>query len=127
MAELEAAIRPQDPTGLDFYPLPCPGERFPINDPALLPRVEPRPAGEARFLQALLEGIAGVEKLGYDRLALLGGPPLRSVRSVGGGARNIAWTAIRSRSLGVPLLGPRHAEAACGAARLAWRGLGVAA
>jgi hypothetical protein len=122
MAELEADMRPQDATGLDFYPLPSPGERFPINDPDLAPRVEPRPASETRFLQALFEGIAGIEKLGYDRLAELGGPKLRSVRSVGGGARNIAWGAIRAKMLAVPLEHPIHAEAACGAARLAWRG-----
>ena len=122
MSELETSIRPQDPTGLAFYPLPSPGERFPINDPRLEPKVEPRPKDDARFLQALFEGIGGIEKLGYDRLAELGGPRLTSVRSVGGGARNLGWTALRSRILGVPLLEPAHAEAACGTARLAWSG-----
>ncbi len=99
MAELESALRPQEPTGLDYLPAARARRALPHQRPALAPRVEPRPADEARFLQALFEGIAGIEKLGYDRLAELGGPPLRSVRSVGGGARNIAWTAIRGRAL----------------------------
>lgn len=72
----------------------------------------------------LLEGVARIEALGYHRLAELGAPPLRSVRSAGGGARNAAWTAIRRRALGVPLV-PAEAEAAAvGAAALALRALG---
>ncbi|MDE3175204.1 MAG: carbohydrate kinase, partial [Pseudomonadota bacterium] len=46
----------------------------------------------------------------------------RSVRSVGGGARNPAWTRIRARVLGVALLAPRSDEAAYGAALLAKAG-----
>jgi sugar (pentulose or hexulose) kinase len=125
MRALEPAVKPDEPTGLDYYPLPGPGERFPINDPALQPRIAPRPAEDATFFQALLEGIAGVEALGYARLAELGGPALKSVRTVGGGARNAAFTAIRARRLGVPLIAPDEEEAAVGAARLAWRGLGA--
>jgi sugar (pentulose or hexulose) kinase len=125
MRALEPAVKPDEPTGLDYYPLPGPGERFPINDPALQPRIAPRPADDATFFQALLEGIAGIEALGYARLAELGGPALKSVRTVGGGARNAALAAIRARRLGVPLIAPDEEEAAVGAARLAWRGLGA--
>lgn len=123
MAALEPALHPAQPTGLDYYPLPGPGERFPLNDPKLVARLTPRPSEDAVFFQGLLEGIAAIETLGYSRMRELGGPALRSVRSVGGGTRNRAWTAIRQRLLGVPLLEPTHAEAACGAARLARRGL----
>ncbi len=124
MAALEPALDPDHPLGLDYHPLPAPGERFPVNDPALPSRTEPRPAGgDAAFFQALLEGVAGVEALGYRRLADLGAPALRSVRTVGGGARNAAWHRIRSRVLGVPLTDPAQTEAACGAAVLAWRGM----
>jgi sugar (pentulose or hexulose) kinase len=123
MKQLEPALDPGAPTGLDFYPLPAPGERFPISDPSLAPRVEPRPAEDAVFLQALLEGIAAVEALGYRRLGELGAPALRSVRTVGGGARNAAWTCIRERLLGVPLREPLSDEAAVGAALVARRGL----
>ena len=53
---------------------------------------------------------------------LLGAPPLQSVRSVGGGARNPKWSRIRTRKLGVPLLDPQSDEAAYGTALLAQRG-----
>ena len=119
MTELTPLLRPDEPTGLDYYPLPAPGERFPVDDPALASRVSPRPAGDARFFQGLLEGLAQIEGLAYERLAELGAPRLRSVRSVGGGTANPAWARIRARRLGVPLLQPAHTEAAFGAARLA--------
>lgn len=121
LARLSAAIDPASPSGLDYYPLPGPGERFPIADPALAPRETPRPAEDAAFLHGLLEGIARIEALGYRRLAELGAPPLRSVRSLGGGAGNAAWTAIRARQLGVPMLPALSGEAAVGAALLAAR------
>ena len=87
-------------------------------------RVAPRPASDATFLQGLLEGLAEIERQGYARLQALGAPPLRSVRTVGGGAANAAWTRLRERRLGVPMLTAAHTEAAVGAARLAalvWR------
>ncbi|PDT80465.1 FGGY-family carbohydrate kinase [Sinorhizobium sp. BJ1] len=122
IAELSAPIDPNTETGLDFYPLTKPGERFPIADPKLMPRMTPRPADDGEFLKAIFEGIAGVESLAYERLVSLGSPRLRSVRTVGGGARNPAWTAIRARKLGVPFLPARSEEAAAGTARLALSG-----
>ena len=87
------------------------------------PRETPRPADDAAFLHGLLEGIARIEALGYRRLAELGAPPLRSVRSLGSGAANATWTAIRARLLGVPMLPALSGEAAVGAALLALRGV----
>ncbi|MCZ8548228.1 FGGY-family carbohydrate kinase [Mesorhizobium qingshengii] len=117
--ELSAAIDPTTETGLDYYPLGTAGERFPIADPALPPRLLPRPADDADYLKAMLEGIAAIEALGYHRLTELGAPALTSVRSVGGGAANLAWTAIRQRKLGVDFLSALSDEAAAGTARLA--------
>jgi D-ribulokinase len=109
---------------LDFYPLPKPGERFPINDPALQPRMMPRPKDDHHFLQALLEGMANIEALGYQRLVELGASPLRSIRTAGGGASNPVWTALRLGALKVPEKLPASEHAAMGTARLAWRGIG---
>jgi sugar (pentulose or hexulose) kinase len=120
---LSAGIDPETETGLDYYPLVEPGERFPIMDKTLPPRLAPRPSSDAVFLQAMLEGIAEIEKIGYARLAGLGARPLRSIRSVGGGAANPAWTAIRRRKLGVPFLPVLSDEAAAGSARLALVGM----
>lgn len=116
---LSPMIDPGMPSGLDYYPLVRPGERFPINDPDLQPRLHPRPADDVLFLQGLLEGIAGVEALAYRRLAELGAPALSSVRTVGGGARNDVWTGIRERCLGVPSRSVLSSEAAYGTALLA--------
>jgi sugar (pentulose or hexulose) kinase len=121
MRELTPQLRPERPTGLNYYPLLTPGERFPVSDPSMAPRIEPRPEEPAEFFQALLEGMARIEQTGYRRLAELGAPYPASVRSVGGGASNKAWARIRQRMLGVPLLVPRHQEAAYGAALLALR------
>lgn len=113
-------------SGLDYYPLPARGERFPIADATLSPRLEPRPADDALFLQGMLEGMASIERQAYARLAALGAGLASRVFSVGGGARNRAWSRIRARHLGVPLAVPRHEEAACGAAMLARRAAALA-
>lgn len=122
MERLTPLLRPEEPTGLDYYPLPKPGERFPIADPTLAARITPRPGEDHRFFQALLEGVASVEALAYQQLARLGAPPLRRVISIGGGARNDAWTEIRHRRLGVPVITTEQTEASYGAALLALQG-----
>lgn len=123
LAALDAQVVVDRPTGLDLYPLLKPGERFPICDPALAPRLDPRPESLPVFYQAVLEGIAGIEALGYRKLAEQGAPPLASLRSVGGGARAAGFTAIRERVLSVPFRPSLSDEAAVGAARLAlWQG-----
>lgn len=122
MAEMEARLDPDTPTGLDYYPLCGPGERFPVNDPDYLPRLSPRPDDDVRFFQGLLEGIAAIERRGYERLRDCGAPWPVSIRTTGRGARNAAWTRIRARMLNIPLLPAGHTEAAFGAAWLARQG-----
>jgi D-ribulokinase len=119
---LEPRLKPDHPTGLDFYPLSKPGERFPLNDPDLPPRLVPRPADDAMFLQAMLEGLTSIEAQGYARLSALGAPRLESIRTVGGGSRNGAWTRMREKRLKVPFLPSRSEDASVGAARLALQG-----
>ena len=40
---LSGSMTPERSTGLSYYPLLKPGERFPINDPQKQPCLEPRP------------------------------------------------------------------------------------
>ena len=122
LAALSARIDPAAGSPLDYYPLPRPGERFPVNDPALLPRLAPQPDDPVAFLHGLLEGMAAIEALAYRRLAELGAPYPARVLTAGGGAGNAAWTAIRARHLGVPVCPAPHLDAAYGAALLARRG-----
>jgi len=121
--ELSEKMTSHVPTGLRYYPLAGRGERFPHNNPDMEEQLEPRPESDILFLQGLLEGVTSVEKLGYDCLAGLGGPLVKSIRTVGGGAKNAAWRTIRARMLGIPLIDPADDEAAVGAAKLARRGL----
>jgi sugar (pentulose or hexulose) kinase len=112
-------LQPGTPVGLDYYPLPDTGERFPINDANLPCRIEPRPADPVKFFQALLEGIASIEYQGYQLLQRLGAGYPDEVFTSGGGATNAAWSTIRQSLLGVPVKTARSAEAAVGAAKLA--------
>ncbi|MDP9812887.1 sugar (pentulose or hexulose) kinase [Rhizobium tibeticum] len=118
LGELTARTNPEQPLGLNYYPLLRPGERFPFNDPDYQPRLDPRPADDAQFFQAILEGMTEIERLGYRRLEELGAMPLKTLRTVGGGARNPAWTLMRSRALGVEPLPAKSLEAAVGTASL---------
>jgi hypothetical protein len=115
---LSARIDPSVESPLDYYPLPRPGERFPVNDPNLRPRMTPRPADDAEFLHGLLEGIARIERQAYAALVDRGAPRPERIVTAGGGAANPVWTAIRARVLDLPVSMARTPEAAVGAARL---------
>ncbi|NJL49383.1 MAG: FGGY-family carbohydrate kinase [Leptolyngbyaceae cyanobacterium SM2_5_2] len=119
LATLSEQINPSTPPDLDYYPLPKPGERFPINDPNLPPRLTPRPADDATFLHGLLLGIARIEKQGYRLLEKLGASPLRQLYTAGGGAKNLTWQTIRANLLQVPIQTAASPEAAVGTAYLA--------
>jgi sugar (pentulose or hexulose) kinase len=119
LAELSRQIDPRRPSGLALRPLPRAGERFPVDDPALEPVLGPRPVSDALYLQALLEGLAAIERAGWQRLAELGAPPIQRVISLGGGARNPQWRLIRQRLLGLPVLNRPQCTAAQGMAKLA--------
>jgi D-ribulokinase len=123
LVSLSQEIDPDVPSQLDYYPLLTPGDRFPINDPNLSPRLTPRPDRDSDFLHGLLSGIAKIEARGYQLLAELGATPLTSVQTAGGGANNPTWTKIRQRYLPVPISISQHQEAAYGTALLASRGV----
>ncbi|GMR07603.1 MAG: FGGY-family carbohydrate kinase [Gammaproteobacteria bacterium] len=122
LAAMTPHLHPATPTPLQYYPLVQAGERFPINDPTLAPRLSPRPDSDVEFFQGILEGIAAIEARGYELLQDLGAPALRSVRSTGGGAGNRAWQAIRQQRLGVPVIAATDEDAAYGSALLARQG-----
>ncbi|WP_322775635.1 FGGY-family carbohydrate kinase [Synechococcus sp. CBW1107] len=129
-AELERLSRqidPSRPSGLHYRPLPSRGERFPVDDPDLLPILEPRPVSDVLFLQGLLEGLARIEAQGWARLRQLGAPPLRRVISLGGGARNPQWRQLRQLAIGLPVLSRPGLAPALGMARLALSALTTAA
>jgi sugar (pentulose or hexulose) kinase len=81
--------------------------------------LSPRPADDVVFFQGILEGIARVEADGYRLLSQLGAPLPSNIFSVGGGARNQAWSRIREEMLNIPVNNAVHDQAAYGAALLA--------
>jgi D-ribulokinase len=119
MREMTPLLDPESVTGLDYYPLPDIGERFPINNPEMAPRLEPLPGNSITFFQGMLEGIARIEAEGYQLLGKLGAPALTKVFTTGGGSQNPAWTRIRQKILRVKMEKPRSGHAAYGSALLA--------
>jgi D-ribulokinase len=123
LSELSDRISANQESSLDYYPLLKPGDRFPINAPELMPRLEPQPSDRVEFLHGLLESMARIEAQGYRLLESFGATPLKQVFSAGGGAKNSAWATIRQRQLGVPVITAAQTEAAYGTAHLALNGL----
>jgi sugar (pentulose or hexulose) kinase len=120
LTELSRQIDPKRNSGLQLRPLPCRGERFPLDDPTLEPVLEPRPVSDVLYLQGLLEGLARIEAAGWRRLQALGAPAVERVITVGGGAVNPQWRQIRAQLLGgLPVLNRPGLSAALGMARLA--------
>ena len=118
LAELSRQIDPDQSSGLDYWPLAGVGERFPIDDPLLAPRITPRPVSDALFLQGLLEGMARIEAQGWQRLTELGAKRPHRLITLGGGARNPQWRRIRERIVGCQITSCLTPPAA-GVARLA--------
>ncbi|NOQ94390.1 MAG: carbohydrate kinase [Methylophaga sp.] len=103
----------------DYYPLLSKGERFPINNPELKPRLSPRSTDDVKCLHGMLKGIANIEQQAYQVLEQAGAPAVNSIRTVGGGAVNKVWQTIRQHAIPVSFITPKHTEAAYGVACLA--------
>merc|ERR1712232_438960 len=116
LVELSKQIDPNSDSGLDYYPLPKPAERFPIADANMQPRMEPVPDDRAKYLHGILQGIAEIEHQGFVKLAELGATPVKSIATAGGGANNEMWCRMRERLSGVPVTVSQHKEAAYGVA-----------
>ncbi len=120
--ELSKQINPNKSTGLNLLPLSSKGERFPIDDPNLQPKLEPRPISDSLYLHALLEGLARIEARGWQKLNELGADLPKQIITVGGGAKNITWKKIREREIGIPIKICNRPPAA-GVASIALQGL----
>ncbi len=121
--EMERLARVLGPSGLVSYPLPRPGERFPIADPAFegfairFSAGSPDPADPVTAYRTIIEGVAMVERRGLDALGI---DPAAGERLLsGGGTRNRLWNEIRAACLGVTVRVPAHGDSGYGAAVLA--------
>ncbi|MCU7798156.1 MAG: FGGY-family carbohydrate kinase [Candidatus Thiodiazotropha sp. (ex Myrtea spinifera)] len=122
MIELSARLEPTQPTGLEYYPLLTPGERFPVNDREFPPKLTPRPESDVSFFQGILEGLTQIERDGYRLLHRLGAPKPQRILSIGGGAANEPWRIMRESVIGIPITRAAQQAAAYGVALLARQG-----
>ncbi|KAG8368189.1 hypothetical protein BUALT_Bualt15G0019300 [Buddleja alternifolia] len=122
LEKLSEQINSAEASPLDYYPLQDIGERFPVADPKMEPRLLPRPESDVEYLHGILESIARIEAKGYNLLKELGATPVEEVFTAGGGSKNKKWISIRERVLGLPVRRALQTEAAYGAALLAMKG-----
>jgi len=118
LVKLSQEINIDKDCDLEYYPLLKMGDRFPINDPFLAPKLTPRPDNDRDFLHGLLTGMAKIEARGYELLEMLGADKLNYVYTAGGGANNNTWIEIRKRFLKTNVVASIHTEAAYGTAKL---------
>ena len=122
LADLDARAAAHGPASCVTYPLTGRGERFPFVAPDATGFWLGEPAGDDERYRATLEGVAFVERLGYDHLAGLGAAPDPPLASAGGGTRSRVWTAIRASVLARELVVPASPDTAFGACVLAAAG-----
>jgi xylulokinase len=104
------------------YPLVGRGERFPFAVPGAEGFTIGHPSDEVERYRAVLEGVAFVERLGYERLASLGAAAPSAIAVTGGGSASRVWNRIRAAVLGVPVVEKPGATTALGACILAAAG-----
>jgi sugar (pentulose or hexulose) kinase len=126
-SELDEVAAAHGPATCVVYPLVGRGERFPFVAPdaegfVLGEPVDEQPAKGADRVRATFEGVAFVERLGYERLAELGAPAQSPIVVTGGGSSSVVWNRIRATVLGVPLLATPGASTSLGACILAAAG-----
>jgi sugar (pentulose or hexulose) kinase len=101
------------------YPLAGRGERFPFVAPEATGFSEGVPGDPASRFGAILQGVAFLERLCFERLAALGADTTGPVMFSGGGSRNPQWNQLRADVLGRTVRLPEAVEAAVGSAVLA--------
>lgn len=119
LAQLDRQAAERGPATVAVYPAGGQGERFPFMSAAARELWTGNPVDEVDAYRAVLEGVAFVERLGYERLRDLGAAVDVPIRSAGGGSRSGVWSAIRATVLGAPILHPPAASTAFGACVLA--------
>ena len=101
------------------YPLVRQGERFPFSAPEARGFCLPEPQAPGVRYAAFLQGVALVERLGYQVLEEAMGSLLERVFSSGGGSRSDVWMQCRADATGRPMQRPASPESAFGSAILA--------
>jgi sugar (pentulose or hexulose) kinase len=120
--ELDGEAERRGPAKAVCYPLPGRGERFPFVAGDAEEIWTSEPADRVEAYRAVLEGVAFLERLGYERLGELGAPLHGPLRTAGAGSESAVWTSIRATTLDVPIVTTASADTAFGACVLAAAG-----
>ena len=119
LPRLDAAAALREPATVVVYPLLGTGERFPFSAPGAERFVLGEPRDEIDLYAGMLQGVALVERLCFERLERLGARVDGPLTLTGGGARSRVWCRLRADVLRRPVRRPRHAGADAGMAILA--------
>ncbi|VAW44628.1 Carbohydrate kinase, FGGY family [hydrothermal vent metagenome] len=96
-----------------YYPLSTIGERFPVADSSLAPKMPQKPKQPLRmnaisltdlatlkmhqhYFLNIIKGLVYIEDLAYKRLARVSKQPIKRLYSVGGGEKNLVWQYCRA-------------------------------
>jgi sugar (pentulose or hexulose) kinase len=107
------------PSGLLAYPLPRAGERYPFVDAAFAGFGDPRAPDTAARYRAALEGLACIERWGFEVATALGASGDGPVWTTGMGARYPGWMQLRADFLGRPVCRAAHPASGFGSALVA--------
>jgi sugar (pentulose or hexulose) kinase len=119
---LAAEARHFEPAGAVIYPLTARGERFPFVRADATRFELGTTTTRAERYAAVVQGVAFVERLCFERLAGLGADVGGDITITGGATRSAYWNQLRADVLGRPLALPRTPEPAFGMAILASAG-----
>jgi xylulokinase len=119
MDRLAQSLATGPPTGKISYPLSSPGERFPFVDPEFRPFTTADAHDEAILYRSCLEGIACIERWGYEVGTQLGAACNGEVWTTGKGAYLDTWMQIRADMLDRPVCRASCPESAFGSALVA--------
>ena len=119
LSNLAAGVTPGPPTGTITYPLSSPGERFPFVDPNYAPFTTAPREDETLMYRSCLEGIACIERWGYEVADELGAETGGEVWTTGKGASIDPWLQIRADILNRPVCRATRPESAYGTALVA--------
>jgi sugar (pentulose or hexulose) kinase len=122
LATLDERAARHGPAAAVVYPLVGRGERFPFAAADAEGFCEGDVSDEVEHYRATLEGVAFVERLGYERLRSLGASVEPPVAAAGGGSASRVWSTIRATVLGAPVVEISDATTARGACVLAAAG-----
>jgi D-ribulokinase len=121
-AAIDAEASGRLPTDALAYPLVRAGERFPFLAPSARGFFPPDLVSPAARYAACLQGVALIERLGYEVLDATSGTTGGDVFATGGGSRSDLWTQCRADATGRVFHRPECGESALGAAVVAAAG-----